>query len=219
MGSFSTATRKLRDGTLNTLHNTTRKLRDGTANVANTLRKGVVSTTKAVSTVHNAIGKLSSTTKSIQNKLNPSTSSNPQENKQVIKSEDVTQTFEKMLEKGLKIQLPLPTLPIPAGLILKASMTATRLFELVNNTINEHKEDVVDFLKARLALFKNKAIEANLVTQNQIMQTVDSIKTFKKSLTNDSLTKGDIEVPIEVPTVKVSQSGGSTFSQEECSFF
>ena len=129
---------------------------------------------------------------------------------------------------NMKFPRILPSLPIPIVLLAKASMTATAMFDIVNNTFNDHKEDIAEFLKAKLELLKNRMVEANLVVQEQTMKTLQDIKKIKvKGVTmadhlesvNDKVSAMAKHVKDKMEEKIQSQTGGSTFSQEECTFF
>jgi hypothetical protein len=116
-----------------------------------------------------------------------------------MEKKSVMTEMSKLLEHGLELPQLLPSLPIPAVLLAKASMTATSLFDIANNTFNDHKEDIAEFLKTKIELLKNKMVEENLVVREQTLKTLQDIQKIQAK------TK--------------TMEGGATFSQEECTFF
>ena len=152
------------------------------------------------------------------------------ENNEPTKKPNKKSALNKVFKFFANMKFPriLPSLPIPIVLLAKASMTATAMFDLVNNTFNDHKEDIAEFLKAKLELLKNRMVEANLVVQEQTMKTLQDIKKIKvKGVTmadhlesvNDKVSAMAKHVKDKMEEKIQSQTGGSTFSQEECTFF
>ena len=98
-----------------------------------------------------------------------------------------------VVKKGVEIEWPIPSV-IPEVMVLKASMTAAAMFDVVNNAFNAHKGDISDIVSAK---FNEAKLKAQVLAEQ-----------FQEKLNNIREREHD-----------QNKVGGSIFSQEDCTFF